>query len=147
MPESYGRRGLLNLLLALAAVIPVWRIGLYLITLAAGAPRDAHEAVDFAFYFVILTPQILLGSLLQQLLLAVILPRLRVHAWRSVAVASTVILPLVLIVLRRGDPGLLLAPPVIAPLAAGLLTYGILFRLPPNPEKIGNDQAGTSTAT
>lgn len=133
MTPSNLKRVLLNLVLAVVVVIPIWRIGLYLITLAAGAPRDPHESLDFAFYLVILAPQVLLGSFLQQLLLAFTLRRLPGRSWRSLAVASTVILPLTLILLRRGDPGLLWAPPVLVPLIAGLIAYGLLLRLPPQP--------------
>lgn len=133
MNPNNVKRILLNLVLAVVVVIPVWRIGLYLITLAAGASRDTHETVDFAFYLVILAPQVLLGSFLQQVLLVLALKRFPARTWRSIAVASTVILPLTLILLRRGDPGLLWGPPVLVPLVAGLVAYGLLLRLPPEP--------------
>jgi hypothetical protein len=147
MAAIYAKRILLNLLLALVVVIPIWRIGLYLITLAAGAARDPHESVDFAFYFVILAPQMLLGSFLQQVLLVLVLPRLPTRTWRSIAVMSTAILPLTLVLLRRGDPGLLWTLSVLVPLAVGLVTYGLLLRLPPEPGEFRSNQPRTSTAS
>ena len=125
------KRLVFNLLLLLVVILPLWILMRYaLLWLVEGSEVTQEWIAGFAFQYVILSPQMLVGGLLQQLLLWWITHTIARSKARIVAMLSTVLIPLSLLAFAGGEPGLLLAPDVLGTLVVALVIYGITLKLP-----------------
>jgi len=128
------KRILTNLGLLLVLVLPVWFGLMWVLTRGVDGPA-ANDAWPEAtlFYFAVLAPQLLAGGVVQQVALLGVPREWSSGRTRLIAVLSTLLIPLAL-VLFGGEPALLLAPISAVPLALGLLLYGVTQRLPRSAE-------------
>lgn len=127
------KRIVLNLLLIAVTVPLVWLVLTWLIgRVSSGASGNPWEADAFLLNFVTLAPQMVLAGVLQQVVTLFVTPQ-HSSSKTSRAIATAVALvavPGVLIVMMRGEPGIIAAPPVAMALVIAVTTYGLVMKLP-----------------
>jgi hypothetical protein len=126
------KRALLNLLL-IAVVVPVTWLALTWLTgrFVSGPSNNPWEGDAFLLNFLTLAPQMVLAGVVQQVVLVLIAPRLSSGTTRLAAIVlAWVAVPLVLIALLGGEPGIIAAPSVAFALAVAVTAYGLMMRLP-----------------
>lgn len=125
---------LLNLLLMLAVVLPMFLLLMWLVGLARGGADRAAPLADapqaFAFAYVLLIPPALGGAFLQQLGMLVAGRKVQGANLRRWAVWTS-LAALVLAPVFGVAPGFLASPLIVLPALASLLVFGLVQRLPP----------------
>lgn len=123
----------MNLFL-IAVVVPTMWLGLLWLTerLISGPSNNRWEGQAFLLNVLTLAPQMILAGIVQQLALLPIARRLpSIRATRLIAIVlALVAVSLVLVLMLRGDPGIINTPPVALALAVAVTVYGLLMRLP-----------------
>lgn len=131
--KSNIKRAVFNLLL-IAIIVPITWLGLmWLVGRVGGGPSNNLWEVDaFLLNFVTLAPQMVLAGIIQQIVLALMVPRLATgRPTRFVAIAlAWVAVPLVLVTLLGGEPGIIAAPSVAFALLVAITVYGLVMKLP-----------------
>jgi hypothetical protein len=119
-----------NLAVLLLLGLPLWLAGLWIVArLAEGSQASNRWPEAASFYFLVLAPQMLLGGIVHQLVLAVAPIGWSRAARRAFAIATSIVIPLVLLLLG-GSASVLLAPMNLVCLGAALLVYDLLIQLP-----------------
>jgi hypothetical protein len=122
-------RILRNLALLIFVSLPIWLFGLWIAARLGEGPQGGSRWPEASlFYFLVLAPQLLVGGIVHQLIIGVASNRLPPGARRAFAVATVIIIPIVLL-LFGGAPALLFAPVNILCLGTALLVYGVLLQM------------------
>jgi hypothetical protein len=125
------KRILKNLAIAVVVVPSVWLLTLWLLARIVEGPQGENRWPEASlFYFLVLAPQVLLGSALHQAILNVLPRRSRPAALRAIGFATSIVIPLVLLVLG-GEAAVLFSPGNLACMGLGLVAYSLLMELPP----------------
>lgn len=137
MNNDILRRIALNVILAVVLFLPVWLLLQWLVaTVVVGSDASTYWPSMLALYFVRLGPLLVVASLVQQVVLLAMPRTWSVKQQRVAIILSGLLIPIVLILFARGEPGLLIAPHILGSLIVALLVYGTVV-IPPRPNTGG----------
>lgn len=127
------KRALKNLAVLTLIGLPVWLVGLWVVSRLTGGPQGENRWPEAsAFYFVVLAPQVLAGGVVHQFLLNAAPADWPQTARRAFAFITSFVVPVMLLVFG-GSAALLFSPVNLLCLGAGLLVYSLLAQLPERP--------------